>query len=71
MDIGILKESDSRDKRVAVTPKVVSKIFKLGWKPEISIEEMCAEMVREDLKSAKRNAFLKANGYEANFSVEN
>lgn len=44
---------------------------KLGWKPEISIEEMCAEMVREDLKSAKRNAFLKANGYEANFSVEN
>jgi len=44
---------------------------KLGWKPEISIEEMCAEMVREDLKSATRNAFLKANGYEANFSIEN
>ncbi len=25
----------------------------LGWEPEISVEEMCAEMVDEDLKSAK------------------
>ena len=31
MDIGILKESDSREKRVAITPKVVSKISKLGY----------------------------------------
>ena len=37
MDIGILKESDSRDKRVAVTPKVVSKIFKLGY--NVLVEE--------------------------------
>ena len=26
---------------------------KLGWMPEITVEEMCAEMVREDLKLAK------------------
>ena len=44
---------------------------KLGWKPEISLEEMCAEMVNEDLKTAKKNAFLKTSGYEANFSNEN
>ncbi|SUE72820.1 putative GDP-mannose 4,6-dehydratase [Ectopseudomonas oleovorans] len=25
---------------------------KLGWVPEITVQEMCAEMVREDLKVA-------------------
>ncbi len=44
---------------------------KLGWRPEISLEEMCAEMVREDLKTAERSAFLKQNGYESNLSKEN
>ena len=37
----------------------------LGWEPQITIEQMCAEMVTADLKLAKRNAFLKANGYDA------
>lgn len=37
---------------------------KLGWKPEISVQDMCAEMVREDLKIAKRHAFLKSNGHD-------
>lgn len=37
---------------------------KLGWSPEISVQDMCAEMVREDLKIAKRHAFLKLNGHE-------
>lgn len=37
---------------------------KLGWSPEISVQEMCAEMVREDLKVAKRHAFLKLNGHD-------
>ena len=27
---------------------------KLGWVPEITAQDMCAEMVREDLKNAKR-----------------
>jgi len=31
----------------------------IGWKPEISARQMCAEMVTEDLKTARRNALLK------------
>lgn len=43
---------------------------KLGWVPEITAQEMCAEMVAEDLKSAKRHALLKAHGYSIPVSVE-
>lgn len=43
----------------------------LGWKPEITLEELCAEMVHEDLKAAKRNAMLKKHGYEISVSIEN
>ncbi|MDD2464771.1 MAG: GDP-mannose 4,6-dehydratase [Desulfobulbus sp.] len=43
---------------------------KLGWVPEITVQEMCAEMVVEDLKIAKRNAFLLANGHDICLSVE-
>ncbi len=43
---------------------------RLGWVPEISVREMCAEMVAEDLKVAKRHAFLKAHGHETPISVE-
>ncbi|AZL60212.1 GDP-mannose 4,6-dehydratase [Tabrizicola piscis] len=43
---------------------------KLGWVPEISAQEMCAEMVAEDLKSAKRHAFLKANGLNIPMSIQ-
>jgi GDPmannose 4,6-dehydratase len=43
---------------------------KLGWVPEITVQEMCAEMVTEDLKIAKRNAFLLANGHDVCLSVE-
>ena len=32
---------------------------KLGWVPEITAQEMCAEMVREDLKAARRQALLR------------
>ncbi|MEO1553428.1 MAG: GDP-mannose 4,6-dehydratase [Pseudomonadota bacterium] len=44
---------------------------KLGWVPEISVEEMCAEMVAEDLKTAQRHAFLKLHGYDLPMAVEN
>jgi len=44
---------------------------KLCWVPEISVQEMCAEMVKEDLKVAERHAFLKKNGYEFPVTVEN
>src|SRR5690554_3262551 len=42
----------------------------LGWVPEITVQEMCAEMVTEDLKAAKRHALLKQHGYELPVSVE-
>lgn len=38
---------------------------KLGWTPEVTVQEMCAEMVQEDLKLAKRAQLLKLNGFEA------
>lgn len=37
---------------------------KLGWFPEITVQEMCKEMVQEDLKLAQRNALLKRAGHE-------
>lgn len=43
---------------------------KLGWTPEITTQEMCAEMVAEDLKVAKRHALLKEHGYDIPVSVE-
>ena len=36
---------------------------KLGWVPEISLDEMVAEMVREDLKIAERDELLKRKGF--------
>ena len=44
---------------------------KLGWIPEISTQEMCAEMVNADLKTAQRYAFLKMHGYTTSISREN
>jgi GDPmannose 4,6-dehydratase len=43
---------------------------KLGWVPEITVQEMCAEMVREDLKAAQRHALLKRHGHEVVLGVE-
>ena len=36
---------------------------KLNWKPKISAQEMCAEMVREDLLNAKKDILLRKEGY--------
>jgi GDPmannose 4,6-dehydratase len=36
----------------------------LGWRPETSVEELCAEMVAEDLKIARRHALLRDHGLE-------
>lgn len=43
---------------------------KLGWVPEITVQQMCAEMVAEDLKVAKRHALLKEHGYDVPVSIE-
>lgn len=42
----------------------------LGWEPEITVQEMCAEMVAEDLKEAQRIALLKAHGHNVSVSLE-
>lgn len=42
----------------------------LGWIPEITVQEMCAEMVAEDLKEAQRIALLKAHGHAVSVSLE-
>ena len=43
---------------------------KLGWVPEITAQEMCAEMVASDLAQAKQHALLKQHGYAISVSVE-
>ncbi|MDQ1209264.1 GDPmannose 4,6-dehydratase [Acinetobacter baylyi] len=42
----------------------------LGWVPEITVQEMCAEMVAEDLKEAQRFALLKSHGHDVSVSLE-
>ena len=34
-------------------------IKKLGWKPKVSLEELCKEMMDEDLKFSKRDNYLR------------
>jgi len=36
---------------------------KLGWQPRVTFDELVAEMVREDLKSAERDELIKQHGY--------
>jgi GDPmannose 4,6-dehydratase len=43
---------------------------KLGWQPEITVEAMCAEMVRHDLDIAKRYALLERNGHDVAIGIE-
>ena len=43
---------------------------KLGWVPEITVEEMCAEMVASDLEKAKQHALLKQHGYSVAVAKE-
>ncbi|MEP4037163.1 MULTISPECIES: GDP-mannose 4,6-dehydratase [unclassified Pseudophaeobacter] len=37
---------------------------KLGWVPEITVQDMCAEMAASDLKAAQRARVLKDHGYD-------
>ena len=43
---------------------------KLGWVPEITVEEMCAEMVAADLEVARRHSLLKSHGHHVSVSKE-
>ena len=42
----------------------------LGWVPEITAQEICTEMVAEDLKSAQRHGILKQHSHDISASVE-
>jgi GDPmannose 4,6-dehydratase len=43
---------------------------KLGWVPEITVQEMCAEMVANDLQQAQQHALLKQHRFNVNVSAE-
>lgn len=43
---------------------------KLGWSPEITVQQMCAEIVTEDLKQAKQLVLLKLSGLKPSVSIE-
>lgn len=43
---------------------------KLGWTPEISFEEMIAEMVAKDIKEAAREYICRRNGFDTPASFE-
>ena len=42
----------------------------LGWVPEISLEEMCKEMVSHDLDQAKQRILLKSHGFDVHLTRE-
>ncbi|WP_438978886.1 GDP-mannose 4,6-dehydratase [Polynucleobacter sp.] len=44
---------------------------KLGWTPEITLDQMIAEMVANDLDQAKQHALLKSHGYAVSVGKEN
>jgi GDPmannose 4,6-dehydratase len=43
---------------------------KLGWMPEITAQEMCREMVANDLSEAKQHVLLNANGFDVKVAIE-
>jgi GDPmannose 4,6-dehydratase len=43
---------------------------RLGWVPEITVQQMCTEMVAEDLQAAQRVALLKRHGHSVPVSRE-
>jgi len=44
--------------------------LKLGWQAEISAQQMCAEMVEEDLRIAQKQELLRKHGYETPAAIE-
>jgi GDPmannose 4,6-dehydratase len=43
---------------------------KIGWIPEITVQDMCAEMVKCDLEEARRIKLLKDHGYNVSLQLE-
>ena len=44
---------------------------KLGWVPEITLDQMIVEMVANDLEKAKQHALLSKHGYSVSVGKEN
>jgi len=44
--------------------------IKLNWTPEITTQQMCAEMMASDLQEARKHALLKMQGFHLNVSME-
>ena len=44
---------------------------KLGWVPEITLDQMIVEMVANDLDQAKQHALLKNHGFAVSVGKEN
>ena len=44
--------------------------IKLGWVPEITVQDMCSEMVCSDLREAKRIKLLREHGYQISLQSE-
>jgi len=44
--------------------------LKLGWTPEITLDQMIAEMVSNDLEQAKKHAILSSYGYSVSIGRE-
>jgi GDPmannose 4,6-dehydratase len=42
----------------------------LGWEPQITARELCAEMVAQDLEIARRHALLRAHGHDVVLPME-
>jgi len=42
----------------------------LGWVPEITARQMCAEMVASDLAQARQHALLRQHGFDVAFRAE-
>ena len=44
---------------------------RLGWTPEITARQMCAEMVAADLDQARRHRLLRDNGFDLTIPLDN
>ena len=75
LNIGdVIVEVDSRYLRPAEVETLLGDPSKaknvLGWVPEISVKDMCSEMVKEDLRAAKKSKLLSEHGYNVPISSE-
>jgi GDPmannose 4,6-dehydratase len=43
---------------------------KLSWVPGITAQEMCSEMMKNDMAEAQKQALLKSHGYDVNLRAE-